>query len=234
MSPARRAVLILIAATLLARIVFGFSLGLGIDESYTVATGRHPQLSTFDHPPAAWWLAWGASRLFATESALALRLPFILLFALTTWLMYRLTAFLFGEKAGFWAAATLNLAPVIAWTSGTWILPDGPLNAALVAGAYAAALAVFGAAVDGSALVAGGRRLRRSGAAFEIPRRVPVCRRRPLSADESRAPPMAFHALALRGRDGGGRDIPARDRVERAARVGVICISGRPSATPGD
>ena len=144
-SSAKRAVLILIAATLVARIVFGLSLGLGIDESYTVATGRHPQLSHFDHPPAAWWLAWGASRLFATESALALRLPFILLFALTTWLMFRLTDFLFGEKAGFWAAATLNLAPVLAWTSGTWILPDGPLNAALVAGAYAAALALFGA-----------------------------------------------------------------------------------------
>src|SRR5204863_7244237 len=59
MTPATRAVLILIAATLVARIVFGFSLGLGIDESYTVATGRHPHLSTFDHPPAAWWLAWG-------------------------------------------------------------------------------------------------------------------------------------------------------------------------------
>src|SRR4029078_7456819 len=104
----------------------------------------HPQLSTFDHPPAAWWLAWGAGRLFATESALALRLPFIRLFALTTWLTYRLTALLFDERAAFWAATTLNLAPVIAWTSGTWILPDGPLNAALVGGAYAAALALFG------------------------------------------------------------------------------------------
>lgn len=136
-SPAKRAVLILIVATLAARLLFGSSLGLGIDESYTVATARHPQLSHFDHPPAAWWLAWGASQLFATENALALRFPFILLFALTTWLMFRLTTLLFGEKA-------LNLAPVIAWTSGTWILPDGPLNTALVAGVCAAVSAVFG------------------------------------------------------------------------------------------
>lgn len=143
-APATRAVLALILATLVARVVFGLSLGLGVDESYTVATSRHPQLSTFDHPPLAWWLAWGSAKLFATESALALRLPFILLFALTTWLMYRLTAFLFGERAGFWAAATLNLAPVIAWTSATWIVPDGPLNAALVAGAYAASVAMLG------------------------------------------------------------------------------------------
>ena len=141
---ARSAVLILIAATLVGRLLFGFCLGLGIDESYTVATGRHPQLSTFDHPPAAWWLAWSAGRLFATETALVLRLPFILLFAVTTWLTYRLTACLFDERAGFWAAATLNLAPVIAWTSGTWIVPDGPLNAALMAATYATANAVFG------------------------------------------------------------------------------------------
>jgi len=130
--------------TLVARLIFGYFLGLGVDESYTVATGRHPQLSTYDHPPAAWWLAWGAGKLFATESALALRLPFILLFSLTTWVMYRLTAYLFGDKAGFWAAATLNLAPVLAWTSGTWIVPDGPLDAALVAGVYATALAIYG------------------------------------------------------------------------------------------
>jgi len=134
----------LIAATLVGRMLFGLCLGLGIDESYTVATGRHPQLSTFDHPPAAWWLAWGAGQLFATESALVLRLPFILLFAVTTWLTYRLTAYLFDERAGFWAAVTLNFAPVIAWTSGTWILPDGPLNAALMAASYATAKAVFG------------------------------------------------------------------------------------------
>src|SRR5262249_31961281 len=143
-SSARRTVLILIAATLAGRVLFGLSLGLGIDESYTVATGRHPQLSTFDHPPAAWWLAWGAGQLFATESALVLRLPFILLFAVTTWLTYRLTAYLFDERAGFWAAVALNFAPVIAWTSGTWILPDGPLNAALMAASYATAKAVFG------------------------------------------------------------------------------------------
>lgn len=141
----RHAVLLVIATTLVARLIFGAALGLGIDESYTVATARHPQLSQFDHPPAAWWLAWAASQLSGTENGFALRLPFMLLCALTTWLMFRLTALLFGEKAGFWAAATLNLAPVIGWTSGTWILPDGPLNAALVAGTWAVALAVLGA-----------------------------------------------------------------------------------------
>lgn len=136
-------VLLLIAGTAIVRVLFAASLGLGIDESYTVATGRQPQLSYFDHPPLAWWLAWGGARLLGTEAALAVRLPFIVLFAATTWLMFILTRLLLGERAGLWAAATLNLAPALAWTSGTWVLPDGPLNLALTAGAYCVAAAVF-------------------------------------------------------------------------------------------
>src|SRR5262245_42136621 len=57
--------------------------------------------------------------------------------------MFRLTALLFGEQAGLWAAVTLNLAPVLAWTTGTWVLPDGPLNAALLAGVYCVCMALF-------------------------------------------------------------------------------------------
>ena len=145
LSPSVRAVLVLIATTMVFRVLFASSLGLGIDESYTVATGRHPQLSYFDHPPLAWWLEWAAGRLFETEAALALRAPFIVLFALTTWLMFSLTWLLFDERAGLWAAVTLNFAPVLAWTSGTWILPDGPLDAALLAGAYCLSVALFAA-----------------------------------------------------------------------------------------
>ena len=95
------------------RIGFAFSLGLGIDESYTVATGRLPPLSYFDHPPLAWWLAWSGAHLFGGETALAVRLPFIAAFALTTWLMFAVTKRLFGEQAGLWAALTLNCAPAL-------------------------------------------------------------------------------------------------------------------------
>jgi 4-amino-4-deoxy-L-arabinose transferase-like glycosyltransferase len=140
---AERCVLLLIAVTLLGRIVFAGTIGLGIDESYTIATSRTLALSTFDHPPLAWWLAGAARWLFGTEAALAVRLPFILLFALTTWLMFALTRLLFGSRAALFAAVTLNLAPVLAWTSGSFVLPDGPLIAALVAGAYCLARVLF-------------------------------------------------------------------------------------------
>ncbi len=125
----------LIAGTTLARLCFAASTGLGVDESYMVAAGRVLSLGYFDHPPASWWLSWGAAHLFGTEAPIAVRLPFILLFALTTWLMARLGAEVADERSGFWAAVLLNLSPVFGVTGGTWVLPDGPLLCALTGAA---------------------------------------------------------------------------------------------------
>jgi hypothetical protein len=149
-TPTGRTVL-LIVFTLLARLVFAEALGLGIDESYMVAAGRTIRLGYFDHPPMAWWMAWGASHLFGSESPIVVRLPFVLLFAGTTWLMFRLTATMFGAAAGFWAAAMLNAAPVFGMTTGAWVLPDGPMMAALLGAAVclAAALPAQGRAAWG-------------------------------------------------------------------------------------
>jgi hypothetical protein len=130
-----RAVIALIAATALLRVAFAASTGLGVDESYMVAAGRVLSLGYFDHPPASWWLSWGAAHLFGTEAPIAVRLPFILLFALSTWLMFRLGAAVANERAGLWAAVLMNLSPVFGVTGGTWVLPDGPLLCALLGAA---------------------------------------------------------------------------------------------------
>lgn len=122
----------MILLTFMARLVFAGALGLGTDESYMVAAGRIIQPGYFDHPPLAWWIVWSTVHLAGTDVALVVRLPFILLFALTTWLMFRLTAAMFSARAGFWAAALLNASPVFGITTGSWVLPDGPLLAALL------------------------------------------------------------------------------------------------------
>jgi len=129
------AVAALIVTTFLARLVLASLLGLGIDESYMVAAGRKLQLSYFDHPPIAWWMAWAAAHLTGSEIPFVVRLPFIAMFAGTTFLMYRLTSALFSREAGLWAAVVLNLAPVFGISSASWVLPDGPLLAALLGAA---------------------------------------------------------------------------------------------------
>jgi 4-amino-4-deoxy-L-arabinose transferase-like glycosyltransferase len=104
-----------------------------------VAAARVPAFGYFDHPPLAWWLVTASVRLAGSEAALVVRAPFILLFALSTWLMARLTRDLAtGDLeqrswAGVRAAAWFNLAPLFGVTTGSWVLPDGPLIACLLA-----------------------------------------------------------------------------------------------------
>jgi len=119
--------------SLVFRIAFAASIGLGIDEVYMVTAGRELQLSYFDHPPIAWWMTWIASNLSGSLAPVVLRLPFILLFVVSTWLLYSLTSVLFGERAGFWAAVILSISPIFGVVFGSWVLPDGPLMAATLA-----------------------------------------------------------------------------------------------------
>ncbi len=127
-----RTVLALLLFATLLRVGFAWALGLGVDESYMVAAGRVIRWGYFDHPPASWWMQWAAAHLFGVELPLAVRTPFILCFAVSTWLMYRLGVAVAGERAGLWAAVAFNLSPVFGVTTGTWVLPDGPLDAALL------------------------------------------------------------------------------------------------------
>jgi 4-amino-4-deoxy-L-arabinose transferase-like glycosyltransferase len=122
-----RAVLLLIGASAAVRLLLGAVLGLSEDEAYTVAMSRQLSLSYFDHPPLMYWLTGAASHLAGTEDALAVRWPFVALFAGTTWLLYRLGGHLFGGRAGFIGALLLNLVLYLSLNVGGWVLPDGPL-----------------------------------------------------------------------------------------------------------
>lgn len=145
----RRRVILLIASTTVLRLVLAALIGLGVDESYAVAVAgggpggaRGPlSLSYYDHPPLAFWIAGLAGHL--SDSRLVLRLPFIGIFALTTWFMYRLAATLFGERAGWYSVVVLSLVPVFSVSTGSWILPDGPLMFGEVLAAFALARLVF-------------------------------------------------------------------------------------------
>jgi 4-amino-4-deoxy-L-arabinose transferase-like glycosyltransferase len=140
----RRSVLWLIATTACARTALALAVGLGVDESYAASVAHPIALSYFDHPPLHFWIA-ALSELHRGASPiadLAVRLPFIALFALTTWLMYLVTARLFDERAGMYAALALNVSPVFSLSTGSWVLPDGPLMCAWLATVYCVIRAV--------------------------------------------------------------------------------------------
>lgn len=137
------AVVALIIVTTIFRVALAAAFGLGSDESYSVANSRFLDWSYVDYPPLHIWLTAAWIWLAHSDHPTIVRLPFIALFAGSTWLMYRLSALLFGARAGLWAALLLNLAPVYALPHSSWVLPDGPLTFFMLASAYAVAKLLF-------------------------------------------------------------------------------------------
>jgi 4-amino-4-deoxy-L-arabinose transferase-like glycosyltransferase len=135
-----RAVLVLIVVFFLFRVLLAATLGLGVDESYGISVARDLKLSYFDHPPLNYWIAHVFMPLFGDGRAA--RLPFIVMFAGTTWALYLLTRQLFGAAAGFWAVLAFNLSAFFTMAGG-WILPDGPLMLCLTAAAFTLSRALF-------------------------------------------------------------------------------------------
>ena len=104
--------------------------GLDFDhsEAHYIASARVLDLSYFDPPPLAFWITWATRTLTGSDSLLAVRAPFIAMFVGTTWMMYRLGAELFDERAGALAALILNLSPLFTISFSAWAQPDGPLT----------------------------------------------------------------------------------------------------------
>lgn len=54
---------------------------------------------------------------------------------MSQWLVWRIGCVIATQRAAFWAVVALNLSPVFGITTGTWVLPDGPLDTALLGAA---------------------------------------------------------------------------------------------------
>ncbi|TBW38240.1 phospholipid carrier-dependent glycosyltransferase [Siculibacillus lacustris] len=133
---ALRGAVALLVAGFVARLGLALLLDPGLDEAYAMAVSGRWQLSWFDHPPMAFWWVAGmqalAAPLFGPEVPVAfLRLPFVLAFTATSWLLHDLTRVLWGARAALWALLALTVAPFFLVSAGSWLVPDGPLVLAL-------------------------------------------------------------------------------------------------------
>jgi len=131
--------LAIIALATLGRLAIAAVLPVGVDEAYSIGIARQFSLSYFDHPPLHLWLVGLWAKLWGSEDLLLLRLPFVALGALSSWLIYALGTRLFGAVAGLWSTVIFNLAPVFGLAHGALIFPDGPLIAAALATALVVA-----------------------------------------------------------------------------------------------
>ena len=95
--------IILIALFFVFRTVLAASLGLSPGEAYGIGISHVLKLSYYDHPPLSYWIAHEFIPVLGDGRAL--RLPFVAMFAGTSWALFLLTRQLFGPIAGVWASS---------------------------------------------------------------------------------------------------------------------------------
>ena len=126
-SPRRRLIL-LMAVTLILRAIWAASLETGQDEAYHFLYSTHPDWSYFDHPPMLMYVTrCGIAACGGWLHPLSLRIGFVVMFAGSTWIMFRWTSRWYGDEAGFYARVGLNFSAYYTAAAGAFVLPDGPL-----------------------------------------------------------------------------------------------------------
>lgn len=126
----------LIVALTALRVLTATRAGLVPDEAYYWLWAQHPAFGYYDHPPmVAWWI--GASTAVFGDSALAVRLPFVLSFLALSWLIHDTARALFGHAVArrslLWANACILLSvgtvvatpdppSVLMWAGGLWAM----------------------------------------------------------------------------------------------------------------
>ncbi|MGI9545380.1 MAG: glycosyltransferase family 39 protein, partial [Cyclobacteriaceae bacterium] len=118
--------LLLIAVTTLIRFVIAGTTGLGTGEAYYARGALDLQLSYFDQPPLFLWLSGFSTKIFGLSN-LALRLPALLFFIGTQWLLFLIARHFFNSWSGFFAVLILNLSFVFTVPVAAWFQPDAPL-----------------------------------------------------------------------------------------------------------
>ena len=131
--PTARDALLLIAGFLLLRLATAWIYPAMIDEAYAITVSRSWSLSYFDHPPVGFTIARLAAWLAGSENVFVIRLPFVLAGSLCGWLIWDVTRIAYGARAAWWALAWYSVAPFFLISAGHFIVPDGPLNLALLA-----------------------------------------------------------------------------------------------------
>ena len=116
----------LLGLALLSHVISWLVLGPLQDEAYYWTWTQHLQLSYFDHPPMVAWMMVPFTTLLG-DHVWALRLPMVLAWLLTAWLIHDLARRLFAsDRAGLYALLVWTSLPIV--MGGFHVAtPDTPL-----------------------------------------------------------------------------------------------------------
>jgi undecaprenyl-diphosphatase len=100
--------------------------GLTIDEAHYFTYTKYLSLSYFDHPPMIAYLIKASNFIF-TNIEFAVRFPAVLIFFLSSWVLYICAKKLYDEKTAFISVLLLNILPVFSFLGAVVAIPDSPL-----------------------------------------------------------------------------------------------------------
>jgi len=120
-----RAAIWIIAAFTAVRLAIASTFGLSTDEAHYLLYAKYLDLSYIDHPPLVGWIHALFYFSLGTNEFLV-RLPAILLFAVTSFFCYRFTLSVSGEKPALFATAALNSSFLLGGL-GLMLLPESLL-----------------------------------------------------------------------------------------------------------
>lgn len=101
-------------------------IGLTIDEAHYFTYTKYLSLSYFDHPPMIAYLIKISSFIFPSTE-FAVRFPAVLIFFLSSWILFACTEKLYDEKTAFIGSLLLNVLPVFSFFGAVISVPDSPL-----------------------------------------------------------------------------------------------------------
>jgi 4-amino-4-deoxy-L-arabinose transferase-like glycosyltransferase len=121
----RKGLLILLAITTLFRLFYIQWIELVPDESYYFTWSRCLQWGYYDHPPMVGFLIYLGTAL-AGMTELGVRLPWVIIGAILTFILYRMGSEMFrSERVGFYAALLMNIS-LLGSVGAIIATPDGP------------------------------------------------------------------------------------------------------------
>ncbi|MGZ3754347.1 MAG: ArnT family glycosyltransferase [Mucilaginibacter sp.] len=122
----RRKLSWLIAITTILRVIIASTQELGNVEAYYWVLATRLQTNYFDHPPIVAWLIRLTTANLLIHNELFVRLGAIIAAAICTWLIFKISSLLAGEKAGWYTAVLYSTSVYSGINIAAFILPDSP------------------------------------------------------------------------------------------------------------
>ena len=102
-------------------------IGLTVDEAHYWVYSQFLDLSYYDHPPIIGYIIKLFTAIFGTNE-FAVRFPSVLIFILTSWIIFLAARKIFEEKTAFITIVFLNILPVFSFLGAVVTIPDSPLS----------------------------------------------------------------------------------------------------------